>query len=89
MPLSLPAPPETPNVRALAAWPAPERSTGHTGTTVTVTRAVDVASGLWLVFLNGALVDPSTIAVYASTFTLGSTLSSGDVVVIFYKARGV
>lgn len=89
MALTLASPAETPNIRALAAWPAPERFTGLTVATVTVSRAVDQASGLWLCFKNGALVDPQTITVSGSTFTFGSAFVAGDVVVIFYKGRGV
>lgn len=88
MALTLNAPPESPNIRALAAW-RQERLTGITGTTITLQQNVDAASGILLVFKNGALLDPSTTALSGKTLTLGGALVAGDIVVVLYHARGV
>lgn len=88
MALSLPIPPRDANERALAAWKQ-ERFTGLTGTSVSLSSSVDANSGILMVFKNGSLVDPSTVAVSGATLTLGGALIGTDVLVVFYKARGV
>ena len=88
MALTLNGPPESPNIRALAQW-RQERLTGLVGVTVTLQQNVDAASGILLVWKNGALLDPSTIALAGNVLTLGSALIAGDIIVVLYKARGV
>jgi len=85
MPLSLQHPPEG-NDRALAAW-RQERVTGLTTATVTLKQNVDAASGILLVFKNGALLDPLTIALSGQTLTLSGALVAGDIIVVLYHAR--
>lgn len=86
MPLSLPAPPETPNVRALAAWKT-EEFTGLTVATLTLAANVDAASGMLFVFKNGTLLRPSLVTVSGSVVTLPSALIAGDWVAVLYKSR--
>lgn len=88
MALSLPSPPESPNVRALAQW-RQDRQTGLTTDAVVLPQTPDGASGIVLVFKNGTLLDPTTVTLSGSTLTLSSALVAGDVVVTLYKCRGV
>ena len=88
MPLSLAGPPESPNIRALAQW-RQEQFTGLTTTDIPLSQVPDQASGILLCWKNGTLLDPTTVTLSGSTLTLSSALIAGDVVVVFYKARGV
>lgn len=85
--LSLPSPPETPNVRVLAAWKS-EEFTGLTTDTLTLSVNADAASGMLFVWLNGTLVRPSLVTVTGADVTLPAPLIVGDWVAVLYKARG-
>lgn len=87
MAVSLPAPPETSNVRALAQWKQ-EEFTGITTAVVPLSQMPDAASGILLVWKNGTLLRPSLNVLDGSTLTLPGALIAGDWVVVFYKARG-
>lgn len=84
MPIQLPEPPESPNVRALAGW-SREEFTGLT--TAVVTLAKTANAGTELVVKNGSIVRPSTYTLAGTTLTLGSALIAGDWVVVWYHAR--
>lgn len=87
MALALPAPPETANITALAAWKQ-DRLTGLTTTAVPLTAQVDVKGGICLVWKNGTLLDPNAVTIDGATLTLASALIAGDIVVVFYHSRG-
>lgn len=84
--LSLASPPETPNVRTLAAW-TQEEQTGIVGVTITLSQVPDGASGVIMIWKNGTLVRPSLQSVVGKTVTLAVALAAPDWVVIFYKNR--
>lgn len=80
----LPEQPETPNILALSRQ-IRDRITGVVGVTVTLSQPP--VSGSELVFLNGALVDPSSYTISGVTLTLGGAAIVTDVLVVRYLFR--